>query len=281
MRRQIALSFCSWRFLVVLSLMLGSPTALGNVYAVVNELRSGGCALGSKLSALQTDARLQDAVKRIANGASAEQAARAMNYPATQLSTIRLRGYSRDPDIRRLLAQKYCKLLLNPVWQHMANEQRGDELWIVLAAPQAIPTDANAVAQRVLTLVNQARANGHRCGQEYYAATGPLRLNATLTQAAQLHAVDMSRHKLMQHSGSDGSTPAQRVTRQGYRWQRVAENVAAGATNAEQVVLGWLDSPGHCANIMNPTFSEMGIAFAVNTHDDYVVYWAQSFAMPR
>jgi uncharacterized protein YkwD len=108
-----------------------------------------------------------------------------------------------------------------------------------------------------------------------------LHLNAVLNTAAQLHAEDMAKHRQMQHEGSDGSSPAQRVTRQGYRWKAVGENVAAGAGSAAEVVSGWLSSPGHCANIMNPTFTEMGVAFAVNQRDDYAVYWAQSFATPR
>lgn len=262
-------------------MLLSMSVAHGAVLDVVNELRGGGCNPRNKLPALQVDARLQAVAKRIAKGDSTQQAAQAAAYPATQLSSIHLAGYRRDVEVRQLLVSKYCKLLMNPEWQQLGSEWRGSEVWIVLAEPHAIPHDAAAVAQEVLQRVNQARSSSRRCGRQRYAATGPLRLQAALTKAAQLHAQDMAQHEQMQHAGSDGSTPAQRLTRQGYRWKVVGENVAAGAGTAEEVVAGWLDSPGHCANLMNPEFSEMGVGFAVNTRDTYAVYWAQTFATPR
>ena len=257
------------------------PTAHAELREVVNELRNGGCAARSKLPPLQNDARLQGVVRQVANGATTQRATQAMAYPTMQLSTIHLSGYTRDAEVRRLLHNKYCPTLMQPEWQQMSSEWRGNELWIVLAVPHAIPTDTDAVARQVLTLVNQARSESRRCGHERYAPTQPLRLNSVLTRAAQLHAEDMARHEQMQHAGSDGSSPAQRITRQGYRWRAVGENVAAGAGSAAEVVAGWLTSPGHCANIMNPQFAEMGLAFAINQRDDYAVYWAQSLAAPR
>lgn len=260
---------------------LGTSVAQGEIRDVVNELRAGGCDTRNKLPPLTSDARLQNVTKRVANGATALNAANDAAYPATQLSTIHLTGYTRDAEVRSLLAQRYCKLLLNPEWQQLGSDWRNGELWIVLAAPHALPSDAKAVAQQVLLLVNQARATSRRCGNERFAQTAPLNLNATLNKAAQLHAQDMAKQRQMQHEGSDGSTPAQRVTRLGYRWKTVGENVAAGLGSAEEVVTGWLNSPGHCANIMSPQFTEMGVAFAINKRDNYAVYWAQSFATPR
>jgi uncharacterized protein YkwD len=258
-----------------------SSAAHADVRDVVNELRRGGCATRSKLPALNTDARLQGALKQIINGVSTENATQAMAYPTMQLSTIRLSGYMSDGDIRQLLKAKYCPLLMQPEWQDIASERRGEILWIVLAVPHAIPADDSSVARQVLTLVNAARAEKRLCGSENFSAAKPLNLNSMLSKAAQLHAEDMARHQQMQHEGSDGSSPAQRVTRQGYRWKAVGENVAAGAGTAAEVVAGWLHSPGHCANIMNPVFTEMGIAYAVNQRDEYAVYWAQEFATPR
>ena len=258
-----------------------SSAAHADVRDVVNELRRGGCIARSKLPALSMDSRLQGALKQMTNGVSTENATQAMAYPTMQLSTIRLSGYVSDSDIRQLLKAKYCPMLMQPEWQNIASERRGETLWIVLAVPHAIPSDDKSVARQVLTLVNEARASKRRCGSENFAATRPLNSNSVLNKIAQLHAEDMARHQQMQHEGSDGSTPAQRVTRQGYRWKAVGENVAAGAGTAAEVVDGWLHSPGHCANIMNPMFTEMGIAYAVNQRDEYAVYWAQEFATPR
>jgi Cysteine-rich secretory protein family len=92
---------------------------------------------------------------------------------------------------------------------------------------------------------------------------------------------EMAAYSFMEHQGRDGSTPAQRATRAGYRWTVVGENVAAGHVSAEEVMAGWLASSEHCANIMSAQFSEMGVAFVVNGQDDYGVYWTLSLAAPR
>ncbi len=75
--------------------------------------------------------------------------------------------------------------------------------------------------------------------------------------------------------GRDGSDPADRVTRAGYRWRSVGENIASGQTTAEQVVQEWLRSPTHCANLMSPSFVEMGLAYAVNVKSAGGIYWVQ------
>ena len=85
----------------------------------------------------------------------------------------------------------------------------------------------------------------------------------------------------MKHEGRNGSTPGQRVTQAGYRWRAVGENVAAGQPTADAVMAAWLSSPGHCANIMNGQYTEMGIASAANERDKYGVYWTMSLAAPR
>ena len=49
----------------------------------------------------------------------------------------------------------------------------------------------------------------------------------------------------------------------------------------EDAVAGWIKSPGHCANLMNPAFAEMGVAFAIDAASDMGIYWAQAFGTPR
>ena len=89
----------------------------------------------------------------------------------------------------------------------------------------------------------------------------------------------MAEHSLFEHQGHDGSTPPLRVERAGYRsYSIVGENIAAGAMTPAEVTQGWLKSPAHCQNIMDPRFTEIGIAFAVNPATAEAVYWTQDFA---
>jgi uncharacterized protein YkwD len=146
-----------------------------------------------------------------------------------------------------------------------------------------LPTtkDSNRIAQDVLELVNAARAKSRKCGRTSYEAAPPVNLSMMLNKAASIHAQDMARNSHFEHQGTDGSSPADRATRAGYRWRQVAENIAAGAPTAQSVVEGWIKSPGHCVNIMGPQYREMGIAFALNSKSEAGIYWAQTFATAR
>ncbi len=91
----------------------------------------------------------------------------------------------------------------------------------------------------------------------------------------------MARHRYFEHTGRDGRAPKQRLVRLGYRSRLTAENIAYGPTSAEEVVSGWLASPGHCANIMDPRFREIGIAFAISPFRRHETYWVQDLALPQ
>ena len=71
------------------------------------------------------------------------------------------------------------------------------------------------------------------------------------------------------------------MTRAGYRWQRFGENIAAGQGRPEQVVAGWLASPGHCANIMAAEFADMGVGLRHRPASEPVVYWTQLLGRRR
>jgi uncharacterized protein YkwD len=140
--------------------------------------------------------------------------------------------------------------------------------------------DRAAVAPRVLELVNRARAQPRRCGRDDFGAAPALRGSQPLERVARAHARDMAQRGSMSHTGSDGSAPAQRVTRAGYAWSAIGENIAAGQPDPESVVKGWLASPGHCANLMSPDYSEVGVAFATNPASEAGIYWTQVLASP-
>lgn len=143
------------------------------------------------------------------------------------------------------------------------------------------PEEMPAVAGRVLALINDARALPRRCGGQEFTATQPLDYSATLERAALSHARDMAANDFMGHVGSNGNTPDIRADLAGYPWRSIGENVAAGQTSAQEVVNSWLESPSHCATLMDPRYSETGIAYALNPDSEHGIYWAQEFGRPR
>ena len=91
----------------------------------------------------------------------------------------------------------------------------------------------------------------------------------------------MAIHDDLSHTGHDGSSPADRVTRSGYRWRVVGENVASGVMTPEEAVAGWIASPHHCENIMSPRFTQMAVSYASNPASRGGIFWTQLFATPR
>ena len=87
-----------------------------------------------------------------------------------------------------------------------------------------------------------------------------------------------STHRL--YTRRDGRTPGDRAELAGYSGQLVGENIAAGQDTPRKVLDGWLTSPGHCANLMNPQFSELGAAYAVDPKSDAGIYWTSLFGAP-
>lgn len=132
----------------------------------------------------------------------------------------------------------------------------------------------NSSQQKLLRLVNNARAKGCRCGGKYYKPTGALTWNNKLESAAKKHSNYMKRRGVMSHTGKGGSDAGRRMSAEGYSWRTYGENVAMGYPNEEAVVKGWLKSKGHCKNIMNPDFKEMGVASSGT-------YWTQVFGTKR
>src|SRR5205814_1609207 len=138
-------------------------------------------------------------------------------------------------------------------------------LLVALLAPLAAAAD-------VIDYVNSVRRHG--CSG-HAGGLVPLRESTRLdevarqlAQGAELRAAqyarDMATYGYMDHTGRDGSSPEERITRSGYRWRETGENLASGIMRPEDAVAGWLRSPEHCANLMDPAFRHMGVAYAVN-----------------
>lgn len=135
----------------------------------------------------------------------------------------------------------------------------------------------NAFRKEFLKRVNAVRAKGCRCGGKYMAPAPALTWNEQLEQAALAHAKDMNRNGYFSHTSRNGNSVKDRVERAGYSFKgfqgySFGENIAAGQQSIEQVMTSWIKSPGHCKNLMNPNFREIGVA-----ETNY--YWVQNFGM--
>lgn len=132
----------------------------------------------------------------------------------------------------------------------------------------------------MLAQVNTARSQARNCGSTSYPSTTALDWDCKLAQAATGHSGDMAQYNFFSHTSSDGTGPGFRIDAQGYQARTWGENIAAGYSSIDAVMTGWLDSPGHCANIMNPDFTELGMAFIEDSGSDFGIYWTQVFATP-
>jgi uncharacterized protein YkwD len=122
-------------------------------------------------------------------------------------------------------------------------------------------TDWVAYEDEVVQLVNDYRAAGATCGTDAYGPTGPVVAESQLRCAARLHSQDMAMRGFFDHINPDGLSPWDRVDLTDYDGNASAENIAQGHPDPAAVMAGWMDSPGHCANIMNPDNTELGVGY--------------------
>lgn len=115
---------------------------------------------------------------------------------------------------------------------------------------------------RVLALINIEREE---------RGLSRLTMDGKLTDAALEHANDMSQHGYLAHTSPNGSTMVSRLKENGVSYSAAGENIARGYTTALAVVQGWMNSPGHRANILSPKYHKVGISRVNN-------YWVQDFS---
>jgi uncharacterized protein YkwD len=140
---------------------------------------------------------------------------------------------------------------------------------------QTIPNDLVALEERALQLVNLERTrNGLR----------PLLLDERVGQVARAHSQDMVDRQFFAHVNPDGEDPFERVAAEGIVFTAAAENIAFNAGAADPVALavqGWMNSPGHRANILNAVYVSTGIGVARHgTGAQTTYYFTQNFIRP-
>jgi uncharacterized protein YkwD len=300
------------RVTLIAAIALVAGPALGSAtdaLSAVEALREGGCGgIVPATRPLRHELALDGVAQQWADGSALAAAAERSGYPS--LATSGLHVTSADGGILELLRRSACNLVTGRDLRGVGVYRRGLESWIVMTADSRAPVLPPSVARiappalearapesprappprsappevlatHALELVNDVRAHGTRCGQRVFAPAPPLALSGTLANVAFGHAIDMAEHDYFEHRDLNGQSPADRVRAVGYREKLVGENIAYGPKSVEEVVQGWLDSPGHCENIMDPRFAEMGIAYVAGRSGRHGLYWVQVFAEPQ
>ncbi|MET1014429.1 MAG: CAP domain-containing protein [Paenisporosarcina sp.] len=139
---------------------------------------------------------------------------------------------------------------------------------VVAQKPAPTPVAAqsgsiSAIEQQVLTLTNQERAKG---------GLKPLATDSALMSTARAKSSDMSKNNYFSHTSPTLGSPFDQMKAKGIQYKAAAENIAMGQRTAAEVVKGWMESPGHRANIMNGNFTHIGIGYDAQGN-----YWTQQF----
>ena len=263
-------------------LVFATPvTFAADLVDVANIVRTRHCGEASLPDKpLVASAQLGDAAAAVADGVEVNAAIAAAGYRARSSASLRVStSRGKDDVVARELAEHFCHLVADPDFVDIGVHRRGKEVWFLLAdgAPLPAPNDA-ALLDQVYARLNEIRAEGGRCGRNEFPRGQPLKRSTELDAAARAHAEDMARNSFLAHTGSDGSNPGDRVTRTAYHWESVAENVASGQTSADDIAATWLESPGHCENLMDAKYADTGIAYALNPGDGRDIYWVQVYA---
>ncbi|MBG0857538.1 TerD family protein [Streptomyces spinoverrucosus] len=163
------------------------------------------------------------------------------------------------------------RTLLDPAFTHAglahANGGRsGDVYWTAVWARPLAPADLTRTAADVIDLTNRERTR---------AGLPPLSSDPALARAAQAHSADMVARDFYSHTAPDGSQPWDRAAAAGSTRRSIGENIACGQRSPAEVVTGWMNSPGHRANILKPGFTHIGIGFAGGGRAG--TYWTQLF----
>lgn len=207
-------------------------------------------------------------------------------YNADVADAVEVQGPTDAAAAFDLLRESYCAKLGSTRYSDIGARQAGNEWTVILAAPMPDPVkllpNLDASAHEVLDATNAARATGRQCGDTWMAAAPPVAWNKQLAAAALAHSRDMAERSYFSHVDGRHQEAPQRAEAQGYGWRKIGENIAHGQVSAQEAVTGWIDSPGHCQNLMNANFTEMGAGVAIHQAKQHsTAYWTQVFATPR
>ena len=131
-------------------------------------------------------------------------------------------------------------------------------------------SSSSSYQTEIANLINGARTE---------AGLSPLAVNAQLMAAAQGHSIDMACHGLISHSGSDGSSPSQRVAAAGYAASRSSE-IIYGSGYPQTAFDWWMSDQVHRDEILNSYVTEIGVGYAYVQGTSAGGYYTVNFASP-
>jgi uncharacterized protein YkwD/stress response protein SCP2 len=163
------------------------------------------------------------------------------------------------------------RILCDPAHTHaglaqVAGGPSGDTYWTALWASPLTAAGLARTAAEVVDRTNRERAA---------AGLRPLAADSVLTAAAQAHSADMVARDFYSHTSPDGGGPRDRAVAAGAARGTIGENIACGQRSPGAVVEGWMNSPGHRANILQPEFTHIGVGLAGGGRAG--TYWTQLF----
>ncbi|WP_234358767.1 CAP domain-containing protein, partial [Streptomyces sp. NRRL B-24085] len=170
-----------------------------------------------------------------------------------------------------LRAEQPRRTLHDPAFHHVglaqaAEGRSGDTYWTALWATPLTPGALTRTTDEVVGLTNHERAR---------AGLPPLAVDPLLARAAQAYSTDMADRAFYSHTSPEGTRPWDRAAAAGSTRRSIGENIACGQRSAAEVVEGWMNSPGHRANILRPGFTHIGTGFAGGGPAG--TYWTQLF----
>ncbi len=129
--------------------------------------------------------------------------------------------------------------------------------------PTQTTSAVSAFEKKVVELTNAERAK---------QGLAPLTLDTELSKVARTKSQDMKDKNYFDHNSPTYGSPFDMMKSFGISYKSAGENIAMGQTSPEQVVQAWMDSPGHRENIMNSSFTHIGVGHVASGN-----YWTQMF----
>ena len=132
----------------------------------------------------------------------------------------------------------------------------------VLTIPQ-VSSAITSFESEVVRLVNEIRVQN---------SLKPLTANWELSRVARYKSQDMRDRGYFSHTSPTYGTPFQMIKAFGLSFRTAGENIAKGYATPQAVVDGWMNSSGHRANILNASYTQIGVGYVAQGH-----YWTQMF----